>query len=107
MTDGNEQNYKNNCENIYIAIITIFNRLRIHAMEYDILCLPATGIGTGRAKMAEKSPRTYRYLQDQLDRIRYELGSTNKQTKTQQINTTTPAKVHSPLSTPTRGKAKH
>ena len=107
MTDGNEQNYKNNCENIYIAIITIFNRLRIHAMEYDILCLPATGIGTGRAKMAEKSPRTYRYLQDQLDRIRYELGSTNKQTKTQQINTTTPAKVHSPLSTPTRGKANY
>jgi len=53
--------YDDNVKRIAAAVTAILRKLK--SGDYDMLILPNDGLGTGLAKLPEKAPRTYAYLQ--------------------------------------------
>lgn len=56
-----DDEYDDNVKRIAAAVAGILRKLK--SGDYDMLILPNDGLGTGLAKLPEKAPRTYAYLQ--------------------------------------------
>lgn len=55
-----DSEYSDNCKKIQGAINAILNKSR----EYDELIFPKNGFGTGLSQLPQRSPKTYKYLNE-------------------------------------------
>lgn len=62
-----DDDYERNCNNITKAILDIKKKISIH--KYKFLVLPANGLGTGFAKLPEKAPKTFEFLEQSIDKL--------------------------------------
>lgn len=65
-----DDEYENNCELISESI----DRIVKLADSYVYLVLPANGLGTGLAKLNIVAPQTYKYLNDKIRELIYQVG---------------------------------
>ena len=63
----NDDDYDRNCSNITKAIQDI--KKKILVSKYKFLILPSNGLGTGLAKLPEKAPKTYAFLQQSIGQL--------------------------------------
>lgn len=49
--------------------IKAINKALEKCKNYRILIIPSDGLGTGLARLEEKAPRTFKYLQDRLNAL--------------------------------------
>ena len=48
------------------------NEIKRRSIDYEFIVLPKDGLGTGLAKLPEKAPKTYQYLIECLNKLKYE-----------------------------------
>ncbi len=58
-------NYEKQCEKIKAVV----DQILIRICMYQRIILPEDGLGTGLADLPNKSPKTYKFLLEQLERI--------------------------------------
>lgn len=63
----NDDDYDRNCANIIKAMSDIKKKILIS--KYKFLVLPANGLGTGLAKLPEKAPKTYEFLDKSIRQL--------------------------------------
>ncbi len=69
-----DEEYATNCSKIHDDITLI----QVQCSENTIIVFPAAGIGTGRAQLKEKAPKTYTYLCKELnDKLGIKIGDNN------------------------------
>jgi len=68
-----DNDYELNCARIRAAVTSIIDRFD----DYEVLVLPADGLGTGLAKLATRAPRTNDYLLGQVERLKAACVSTS------------------------------
>lgn len=59
----NDKDFKSSCEKIQKAIVEII----IKSAKYKEIVFPVGGFGTERAKLKEKAPKTFKYLNTVID----------------------------------------
>jgi len=56
-------------ENVIDAILVQFDIIDIYLRNGFIVVIPSAGIGTGRAKLAEKAPKIWKVLKERLESL--------------------------------------
>lgn len=62
-----DDEYDDNIDKIFGEFIYL--KLLILNNNYEFIYLPQNGLGTGLAKLPIKAPRTYQFLQEQIDEL--------------------------------------